>query len=58
MKRRDLENQLKILNVIYSHDGGKHDIFVRQSDGKKIPVPRHKEIKERTAQRILKEARG
>ncbi len=35
-------------------NGANHDIF---SDGNKsIPVPRHKEIREKTAKDILKEA--
>lgn len=54
MKRKDLERILKEHGYILENHGGNHDIF--SNGNKKIPVPRHKEIKENTAKDILKEA--
>jgi hypothetical protein len=38
----------------YSH-GANHDIYIHQETGRKIPIPRHTEIKNTTATKILKE---
>jgi mRNA interferase HicA len=55
MKRRDLERQLKELGWRFSHHGGEHD---RWTNGKEQEsVPRHKEIKEYLARKILKKAK-
>jgi hypothetical protein len=55
VKRADA---VKILNtkgvVFYSH-GAKHDIFIHEKSGKKIPFPRHTEMKNKLFARILKE---
>lgn len=54
MKRRDLVKKLEEHGFYYYRDGANHDIY---SDGKtKVPVPRHREIVETTAKKILKEA--
>lgn len=54
MKRKDLERILKEHGFELERNGANHDIF---SDGNKsIPIPRHKEIRERTVKDILKEA--
>jgi predicted RNA binding protein YcfA (HicA-like mRNA interferase family) len=34
--------------------GAKHDIYHNPSNGKSEPVPRHKEINERLAKKIIK----
>jgi predicted RNA binding protein YcfA (HicA-like mRNA interferase family) len=55
MKRRDLEKQLKELGWWFSHHGGEHD---RWTNGKEQEsVPRHNEIREYLAKKILKKAR-
>jgi predicted RNA binding protein YcfA (HicA-like mRNA interferase family) len=49
---------IKILNergVFFTHQGKRHEIFVHQKTGKKIPIPRHQEIKDSTVRAILKE---
>jgi predicted RNA binding protein YcfA (HicA-like mRNA interferase family) len=55
MKRRDLEKLLKA-NGYYpikdGHDNGGHDIWTNGSH--KEPIPRHGEIKEGTASKIIK----
>ena len=54
MKRTDLERILRKNGFTLESHGGNHDIFSNGS--KKIPVPRHKEIRERTVKDIFKEA--
>ncbi|MDR1047380.1 MAG: type II toxin-antitoxin system HicA family toxin [Treponema sp.] len=49
---------IKILNekgVFFHQNGANHDIFIHKTTGKKIPVPRHTEIKNTTVRGILKE---
>ncbi len=56
MKRRDLDRMLKQAGwrII---PGGNHDIAMHpQKPEIIIPIPRHREIKEPTAKRILKDA--
>jgi mRNA interferase HicA len=54
MKKRDLEKQLSKNGWRFSHHGGNHDIW---TNGKKHEaVPRHREINEYTAKKIIKTA--
>jgi mRNA interferase HicA len=56
MKRRELEQQMKILGWKLIRHGSRHDIW---TDGEReIAVPRHNEINEYTAKAILKDAGG
>ena len=52
MKQRDLIKKLENAGFEFYRHGGNHDIYKRGTDIEKIP--RHKEIKERLAQAILK----
>jgi predicted RNA binding protein YcfA (HicA-like mRNA interferase family) len=55
MKRNQF---IKILNekgVVFYRHGSNHDLFIHQNTGKKIPVPRHSEIKNKTVEGILRE---
>lgn len=52
MKRRDLIKKLERAGFAFFAHGGRHDIYKRGSDIEEIP--RHKEINEITAKRILK----
>lgn len=55
MKRRDLERQLRGLDWWFSHHGGDHD---RWTNGKEQEsVPRHAEVNEYLARKILKKAK-
>jgi hypothetical protein len=60
MKRRDLEKALRLIakdrgvDFEVVREGGKHTI-VRVGD-KKIPIPRHAEINEITAHKIIEQA--
>lgn len=58
MRRRELEDALKDLGWAFSHHGGKHDAWRHGVMTHTIFVPRHNEIAEGTARRILKQARG
>lgn len=54
MKRTDLLKALSKAGYSLLRNGANHDIY---SNGKhKVAVPRHRELKERTARGILKEA--
>lgn len=55
MKRKDLEKMLRKYNRIFERHGGKHDIWTNEEI--KEPVPRHSEINEYTAQKILRKAK-
>ncbi len=53
MKRRDLIKLLEKNGWYLKRNGGDHDIY---TNGEKTqPVPRHSEIKERLAKKIIKE---
>ena len=52
MKRRNLIKKLEKAGFVFCGHGGRHDIYRRGSDIEE--VPRHKEINEITAKRILK----
>lgn len=54
MKRSDLVKALSKAGYSLLRNGANHDIY---SNGEhKLAVPRHREVKERTARGILKEA--
>jgi predicted RNA binding protein YcfA (HicA-like mRNA interferase family) len=55
VKRNDFINILKDKGVVFFKHGSKHDIFIHKDTGKKIPIPRHVEIKNTTVSEILKE---
>lgn len=55
MKKRELEERLRALGWYFEKEGGNHEIW---SNGKsRQPIPRHSEVKEFTAQQILKNAK-
>lgn len=54
MKKKDLEKKLKEKGFSLKH-GGKHDRWLKKGCIT-VTVPRHKEINERLAQQILKDA--
>jgi mRNA interferase HicA len=55
MKRRDLEKKLKELGWWFLRRGGKHDVWTNGSEHEY--VPRHKEIHEQLALKILHRAK-
>ena len=55
MKRRDLVKKLGDGGCQLLRHGGRHDIYHNPSTGKSQPVPRHKEINEVLAKKILRD---
>ncbi len=54
MKRRDLVGELERAGCSLLRHGAKHDIFHQPKNGRSEPVPRHREINEFLAKKILK----
>ena len=54
MKRIDLIRTLEDMGCILLRHGGKHDWYQQPATGVLQPVPRHREIKEPLAKRIIK----
>lgn len=52
MKSRDLIRLLEKAGFKLQRNGSNHDIYVRNNEV--VPVPRHKEVKERLAKDIIK----
>ncbi len=54
MKRRELESRLRALGWSFLRHGGSHDVW---TDGQRLEyVPRHAEINENLARKILRKA--
>ena len=53
MKRVDLVGTIEGLGCQLVRHGGKHDWYQNPITGMSQPVPRHREIKERLARRII-----
>jgi len=54
VKRRDLERRLRIAGCYLKRDGGSHALWINPKTGVIEAIPRHKEIKEMLAKKILK----
>jgi mRNA interferase HicA len=54
MKRRDLIAALERVGCILLRNGARHDIYHNPKTGMSEPVPRHREINELLARKILK----
>ena len=54
MKRTELVKRLNELGAVFVRHGSNHDIYVQPKNGNTEPVPRHNEIKEYIARKILK----
>jgi hypothetical protein len=54
MKRRDLVSRLEEAGCVLIRHGAKHDIYHQARIGKSEPVPRHREINEFLARKILR----
>ncbi|HMO51166.1 MAG TPA: type II toxin-antitoxin system HicA family toxin [Kiritimatiellia bacterium] len=57
MKRLELVKRLEKLGCSLLRHGGRHDIFHQPATGASEPVPRHREINELLAKRILNRLR-
>jgi len=54
MKRRELERRLRIAGCYLKREGSSHSLWINPKNGTIEAVPRHTEIKESLAKRILK----
>ncbi len=54
MKRRKLERKLRIAGCYLKSEGASHSLWVNPKNGVIEAVPRHSEIKESLAKKILK----
>ncbi len=54
MKRRDLERKLRIAGCYLKRQGSSHSLWINPKNGIVEAVPRHTEIKEPLAKKILK----
>jgi mRNA interferase HicA len=54
MKRVDLVRTITKAGCVLVRHGGKHDWYQNPDTGISQPVPRHREINERLARRIIK----
>jgi mRNA interferase HicA len=54
MKRRDLERKLRIAGCYLKREGSAHALWINPKTGIMEAVPRHTEIKEPLAKKILK----
>ncbi len=54
MKRLDLIRAIEAFGCELVRHGGKHDWYRNPTSGMAQPVPRHREIKERLANRIIR----
>jgi mRNA interferase HicA len=54
MKKRDIERKLRIAGCYLKREGAAHSVWVNPKTGVTETVPRHSEIKENLARKILK----
>jgi len=54
MKRKDLEKQLRLAGCYLKREGSSHSLWINPKTGTIEALPRHNEIKEPLAQKILK----
>jgi mRNA interferase HicA len=54
MKRNDLIREIEKMGCILIRHGARHDWYQNPSTGACQPVPRHREIHEHLARRIIK----
>jgi len=55
MKRRDLEKHLRQHGCVLNNHAANHDIWVNMINEAKSPIPRHNEVKWKTARVICKQ---
>ena len=55
MKRRDLVEILQRAGCGLLRHGGRHDIYHNPRSGRSQPVPRHREINEKLARKIIRD---
>ena len=58
MKRRDLIRHIMSLGAVFVREGGSHSVYKNPNTGEQLPIPRHNEIDERLAKKIIRDARA
>jgi mRNA interferase HicA len=56
VKRKDLIRRIVELGAVFDREGGDHTIYRNPRTGSLVPVPRHAEINELTAKKIIRDA--
>lgn len=56
MKRRDLLRQIEALGAIFVREGAGHSIYRNPRTDVLIPIPRHAEVNELLARKIVRDA--
>ncbi|MBI3359321.1 MAG: type II toxin-antitoxin system HicA family toxin [Nitrospirae bacterium] len=54
MKRREIERRLRIAGCYLKREGSSHSLWINPRNGTTEAIPRHIEIKEPLAKKILK----
>lgn len=54
MKRRDIERRLRIAGCYLKREGSSHSLWINPKNGVIEAIPRHNEITEPLARKILK----
>lgn len=54
MKRKELIKIITSIGCVFVRHGGNHDWYKNHQSGKSQPIPRHKEIEDGLAKRIIK----
>ncbi|MFW6147881.1 MAG: type II toxin-antitoxin system HicA family toxin [Thermodesulfobacteriota bacterium] len=54
MKRKELLKTLKAIGCVFVRHGANHDWYRNPQTGKSQPIPRHAEVEESLAKRIIK----
>ncbi len=55
MKRKDLIDKIERLGCVLIRHGNKHDLYHNPKTGMTQPIPRHREINEFLAKKILRD---
>ena len=55
MNRTEALKILREQGVIFYRNGARHDIYIHTASGKKMAIPRHREIKNKLLKQILAE---
>ncbi|HEX4497062.1 MAG TPA: type II toxin-antitoxin system HicA family toxin [Thermoanaerobaculia bacterium] len=55
MNRRELLRELTRKGCHLERHGGRHDIYVNPVNGRKVPIPRHNEVKNSLCDLIRKQ---
>jgi predicted RNA binding protein YcfA (HicA-like mRNA interferase family) len=55
VKRRDLVAKLELAECVLLRHGGRHDIYHNPKTGASQPVPRHREVNELLAKKIIRD---